>query len=337
MAKVFISHSSKDKGIVLLFKEIILKSGIGLSDDDIFFTSSPETGVPIGENIPEYIKKNLKDCDYTFLMISENYKRSEVCLNEMGAAMVLGKKLIPVILYDYDFDKVGWLIDRSLCISIDDADRLHQMRDDLYDNGLKTYTSVWNRSLNMFLEEIASLNCIKEDGGTTKGYVDYQIAIEDSLNRYNYIYNTICEILQENISRINLILKDLESSRSLLEQKMFLGQIASRLNSMADHMEKNNDLVRDSVNNALDSVLAIFDKCSLSKIDKDSWQKSVLYFKGVTDGNMLELTKVKSNVTAFGDLEERQMEAKQRVIDCLDYLIDTCRVVIEKSNQVLSK
>ena len=73
MVKVFISHSSKDKNIVGLFKDIILKSGIGFKDKNIFYTSSPETGVPIGENIPEYIKRNLLDCDYVFLMISENY------------------------------------------------------------------------------------------------------------------------------------------------------------------------------------------------------------------------------------------------------------------------
>ena len=52
MAKVFISHSSIDKDVVRLFKDIVLKFGIGLTDTDIFFTSSPETGVPVGKNIP---------------------------------------------------------------------------------------------------------------------------------------------------------------------------------------------------------------------------------------------------------------------------------------------
>ena len=61
MGKVFISHSSKDRDILCLFKDLILKSGIGLTDKEIFYTSSPETGVPIGENIPQYIKENLCD------------------------------------------------------------------------------------------------------------------------------------------------------------------------------------------------------------------------------------------------------------------------------------
>ena len=146
MPTVFISHSSEDKNIVRLFKDIILKQGIGLSDTDIFFTSSPETGVPIGKNIPEYIKTNLRDCDYAFLMISENYKKSEVCLNEMGVAMVLGKRVFPILLYDYDFDKVGWLIDRDLCVRIDDEERLDEIRDIFNSNGVVSRTSVWNHA-----------------------------------------------------------------------------------------------------------------------------------------------------------------------------------------------
>ena len=111
MAKVFISHSSSDKEIVRLFKDIILKAGIGLSDADIFFTSSPETGVPIGKNIPEYIKTNLRDCDYAFLMISENYKKSEVCLNEMGAVWSLPIPNVNVFVCpDCKLpESIGWL------------------------------------------------------------------------------------------------------------------------------------------------------------------------------------------------------------------------------------
>ena len=72
MAKVFVSHSSNDKDVVRLFKDLVLKSGFGLSDNDIFFTSSPETGVPVGENIPKYIKDNLIDCECVFF---DDFKR----------------------------------------------------------------------------------------------------------------------------------------------------------------------------------------------------------------------------------------------------------------------
>ena len=337
MPKVFISHASADKNIVCLFKDIILKGGIGLSDADIFFTSSPETGVPIGKNIPEYIKKNLRDCDYAFLMISENYKKSEVCLNEMGAAMVLSKRLFPILLYDYDFDKVGWLIDRDLCAMIDDQERLDEIRDIFCEDGIKTCTSVWNKSRFSFIESIRPLNCITEDGKTTKGYVDYQIEIEDSLNKYNRIYSDIVAVSSTNISSINAILEELNISQSLSEQKMLLGHIAIRFNAMADYMERNNTTVKESVLRALDSVLEIFKYVRLSESDRETWKNAISYFKSATLGQKAEIEKVKSLVIAFGDLEERQIEAKMRVVNCYDFLIETCNTSIDKANQVLFK
>lgn len=237
MAKVFISHSSADKEIVCLFKDIILKSGIGLTDADIFFTSSPETGVPIGENIPQYIKENLNDCDFVFLMISENYKNSEVCLNEMGAAMVLGKRLFPIILDNYEFDKVGWLIDRNLCIRINEGDRLDEIRDIFNDNGIPSKTSVWNRHRHDFLDKL-SVFMKKEEEATTKGYIDYQLEIERALSEYNNEYNNIVGFLSDNIKRINSTTNIISTSKSLEDQKELLGRIAEGFNTMADHLDR---------------------------------------------------------------------------------------------------
>lgn len=56
---VFISHSSKDKQIVKLFVDNILKKGLGLKDESIVFTSYEATGVPPCDNIPQFIKRNL--------------------------------------------------------------------------------------------------------------------------------------------------------------------------------------------------------------------------------------------------------------------------------------
>lgn len=58
MAKIFISHSSNDKDVVDLFKKFILNAGLGILDSDIAYTSAPETGVPTGNSIPQYIKDN---------------------------------------------------------------------------------------------------------------------------------------------------------------------------------------------------------------------------------------------------------------------------------------
>lgn len=82
--KIFISHSSKDKDIVEKFCDCILQLGIGLSYGDIFCTSVEEMGIMNGEDIRSHIKSNIQSADFSFLMISKNYKQSEICLNEMG-------------------------------------------------------------------------------------------------------------------------------------------------------------------------------------------------------------------------------------------------------------
>ena len=40
MAKLFLSHSSKDKIIVDLFKTVLLNVGLGIADEDIAYTSA---------------------------------------------------------------------------------------------------------------------------------------------------------------------------------------------------------------------------------------------------------------------------------------------------------
>ena len=46
---IFISHSSKDREIVKLFIDNILKKGLGLTDEDITCTSFEATGVNPGD------------------------------------------------------------------------------------------------------------------------------------------------------------------------------------------------------------------------------------------------------------------------------------------------
>ena len=147
MAKVFLSHSSKDKPVVDLFKTVLLNVGLGVDDKDIAYTSAVETGVPLGSNIPQYIKSNIADSDFIFLFISDNYRRSEVCLNEMGAAWALDKNVKPLMIHeDVPFDSGGWLYHMNLCARLTDPDRLDELRDEFLEKyPSRTKTAVWNR------------------------------------------------------------------------------------------------------------------------------------------------------------------------------------------------
>lgn len=122
--KLFISHSSFDSVIIKEFVEIILQLGLGLTPEDIAFTSEESFGVEPGENIAKYIRENITSASVVLVMISKNYKASEVCLNEMGAAWALGKKCISVVLPGADFKDLGWLTSLDKAVSITEKNQL---------------------------------------------------------------------------------------------------------------------------------------------------------------------------------------------------------------------
>ena len=111
MNKIFISHSSLDVELVQSFVENILKLGLDISSDRIFCSSMEGQGIKSGKHIPDTLKDELKKASIVLLFISKNYKNSEVCLNEMGAAWVLlpKEKVIPILLPDADFNELGFI------------------------------------------------------------------------------------------------------------------------------------------------------------------------------------------------------------------------------------
>ena len=106
--KFFISHSSSDKDIVNAFVKEILMLGCGFKYDDIFCTLDT-TSIRTGDDFREEIVKNMRECDYVLLFISENYNQSDVCKNEMGAAWALGKRVLPFVLPGISFSQMGFL------------------------------------------------------------------------------------------------------------------------------------------------------------------------------------------------------------------------------------
>jgi len=128
---VFISHSSKDKDIVKSFVDIILMNGLGLRNEDIAFTSSESTGVTPGHSIPDFVKTNIKGSKVCLSIVSKNYKTSEVCMNEVGAAWAVGNEPIQVVLPDTDFKELGWLINTNKAAKIDDGEALDSLAEEI--------------------------------------------------------------------------------------------------------------------------------------------------------------------------------------------------------------
>ena len=155
--RIFISHSSKDKDIMEKFTDDILQLGIGLSHEDIFCTSIEEMGIKNGEDIRRHIRDNVQLADFSFLMISKNYKQSEICLNEMGAVWATDNQVRYYIMPDVDFKEIGWLCDAYKASKLDDPvvlDTLEQELTDFY--GLPRKGAIWSRHRQNFIDYLGN-------------------------------------------------------------------------------------------------------------------------------------------------------------------------------------
>jgi hypothetical protein len=150
---IFISHSSKDKDIIEKFTDYILQLGIGLSHEDIFCTSIEEMGIKNGEDIRDHIRENVLSADFSFLMISKNYKQSEICLNEMGAVWATENRVRYYLLPDVDFTEIGWLCDAKKADKLADSVVLDAIEEELTGfYGLPRKGGVWSRQRQNFVE-----------------------------------------------------------------------------------------------------------------------------------------------------------------------------------------
>ena len=152
--KIFISHSSKDKTIVEAFTNL-LRLGANISLDDIFCTSIDDGRIKNGDDIRLHIQNNVNFADFAILLISPNYKQSEICLNEMGAVWAVDKKVRTYVLPGLQESEVGWLIDTKVAEKINDPVALAA----LYDEFVKFYkltgnTQLWTAQAEKFLTTI---------------------------------------------------------------------------------------------------------------------------------------------------------------------------------------
>ena len=153
--RVFISHSSKDKQYVTDFVNHILCLGIGLSLDNIFCTSIEDMTMRNGEDIRMHIQENIRSAEYSFLLISNNYKASEVCVNEMGAVWAYEANVRLFLLPNTDFTSIGWLCDTRKADKLTDSvalDRLYKEMVEYF--SLKENLIHWSQQREMFVGRV---------------------------------------------------------------------------------------------------------------------------------------------------------------------------------------
>lgn len=129
--KIFISHSSDDETIVNAFIKDILIVGCGFRRTEIFCTLD-HTVIRTGDDFRNEIIENMKRCDYILCMISDNYRKSEVCQNELGAAWAMtGKRVLPFKFPNINFKEIGFLNVVKQTADLTDKSKLDELYDEL--------------------------------------------------------------------------------------------------------------------------------------------------------------------------------------------------------------
>lgn len=159
--KIFISHSSKNANYGNALVNLL--TGIGISGDQIIFTSNDAYGIPTGQNIFDWLRNQIIEQPYVLYLLSPEYYKSVACLNEMGAAWVIENKHTMIFtpnfeLNSYEFQN-GAIDPREIGFYINNNDKLiefiHSLRTDY---SITTNQVLISQKIREFLEII---NCFQ--------------------------------------------------------------------------------------------------------------------------------------------------------------------------------
>ena len=136
---------------------------MGLNQTQVFCSSLPGYGIPIDTNIFEYLRDQFLQYDLHVIFIhSENYYKSAISLNEMGAAWALKNSVTSILLPGFEFDQmVGVVNNQSIAIKLSDSDiDLQDKLNQLYDKIVQEFgltrkaDIIWQQKRDSFITEI---------------------------------------------------------------------------------------------------------------------------------------------------------------------------------------
>ena len=111
--RIFISHASKNKEIVLKFADFLEE----VNNDIEVFCSSESGNIKVGKNFIETIFEELNHCDLFIPIISKEYYASKFCMTELGVAYSYLYKKYQKQEEDYIFPFVLYPVQKGEALS----------------------------------------------------------------------------------------------------------------------------------------------------------------------------------------------------------------------------
>lgn len=152
--KIFVSHKHADEEYAKALVELMLK--LGVKENQIFCSSYPGLGIPLGKNIFDYIKELYESHNLLVLFIhSPRYYQSPVSLNEMGAAWVLRYKHVSFLTSDCEFDMLkGVITKHETAFKAGQKDTYHYLND---------FKIILEETFNLAPKDVTRWETIKND------------------------------------------------------------------------------------------------------------------------------------------------------------------------------
>lgn len=222
--RIFISHSSKDAQIVSNFMDHILCLGIGINRNDIFCTSIEDVAIRNGEDIRKHIQDNIRCADYSFLLISDNYKTSEICLNEMGAVWAYDSNVRLYLLPNTKFESIGWLCDTRKANKITDS-----------------------VALDLLYKEIHEFYSLSDN------FINWSQQRETFINRL--ITGTIDTIPKQEVSTSTIRRIGVNATNSNNKEEILIDYIKGNPRASQNEIAENTGLSRITVNKIISSLI----------------------------------------------------------------------------------
>lgn len=351
LKKIFISHASKDSEIVNVFIDKILNLGLNIDPNDIAYTSRTETGVTNGDSIVQYIKDNISNCDFVFFIISENYRNSEVCLNEMGAAWATNRTIKILLLPDVGFESIGWLYGVTKGDKINESDALDAIYDDFSEKyNSKIKLTSWNRNKSEFIEFVNSKVCANlpaiiesadiDDDESDMGLLDYRIKFDEN----NTIFiETMGELTaettqySESLNKRTSQLTTLNSNPhpNMHQIRGVMMAVANDMNKMADTIDIHDPKLRQYFAKTIEYAVKMHHSGANDPVNVEENRKAIIELTNAITVVKNAIIEGRRALIEIQSLEQSQNKAKKRLVKCYDNLISTFDYCISQTNELI--
>lgn len=213
--RIFISHAEKDKHIVGLFIDLILKAALSIPTSAMFCTSYDGVKIKTGDDWRKSIQQNLLISEVVLLIITSNYKESEMCMNEMGAAWASTAKVIPLIAEPIKYKTAGIIqepIQQTKLLKDKDLDKLKDVLQEILKispHDIKT--DLWNTKKDNFI-----LSAEKYIAANPFPVPVERAAFDDLIQENNKFKQNITNKVEE-ITKLKEIIEKLEKVKDKTE------------------------------------------------------------------------------------------------------------------------